>query len=65
MPKSYNNRDGTRYGYRSFYMNENDLKMMRFLSEFYGINPSAVIRKLLSEAYTVCKLMNPKDIKND
>lgn len=55
------NSDGNKYAYRSYYMNQNDIMMLQFLKEYYGLNASAVVRKLLSEAYTVCKLMTPKD----
>ncbi len=61
MLKINTTKDGNKYGYRSYYMNAEDIAMLKFLTQFYGINPSALVRKLITEAYTICKLLPPKE----
>jgi hypothetical protein len=43
------------YPHKSFYMTPEDKKMLDCLSKAYGMNPSAVIRKLVTEAYAIYK----------
>lgn len=39
--------------YKSFYVTKSDIKMLEFLQKKYGCNQSAVIRRLLIEAYAL------------
>lgn len=41
--------------YKSIYCSDSDLEMLDYLVEKYGCNPSALIRRLITEAYAVQK----------
>lgn len=46
--------------HQSFYMTPSDKEMLDFLSNYYGINRSALIRRLLTEAYSILKYVEQK-----
>lgn len=48
-------KDKTRFKHKSFYMTPSDSEMLEYLALHWGLNESAVIRRCLTEAYTVKK----------
>jgi len=50
-----------RYGHsKGFYLTDNDKEMLTYLSRVYGQNPSAVMRKLITEAYAILRYVEQK-----
>lgn len=48
-------KDKSRFTHKSFYMTPSDSEMLDYLVSQWGLNESAVIRRCLTEAYTVKK----------
>lgn len=46
-----------KYKYKSFYLTPNDVEMLKYLGEVYGCNHSMLIRKLITEAYSIIKFV--------
>jgi hypothetical protein len=53
------------YDHKSFYMTPDDREMLDYLSKKFGINESAVIRKLMTEATAILKYQEIGERKND
>lgn len=49
-----------RYQPTSFHLNEVDGEQLEFLAKAYGCNRSAVIRRLIAEAYALLKYVKHK-----
>lgn len=43
------------YKFKSFYLTEKTQKELEFLHDVYGENQSAVIRRLITEAYSILR----------
>lgn len=48
------------YPHKSFYMTPDDQNMLKYLSQVYGLNPSAVMRKLMNEAYAILRYVEQR-----
>ena len=48
------------YPHKSFYLTPSDQEMLEYLSKVYGLNSSAVIRRLVTEAYSIIKYAEQK-----
>ncbi len=44
----------------SFYLTPSDKKQMKYLTKVYGLNTSAVVRKLITEAYAILRYVEQK-----
>lgn len=49
--------------YKCFYMTHSDKEMIDYLSKKFGINPSAVIRRLLTETFSILKYKEREEKK--
>lgn len=48
------------YHHKSFYLTPIDQEMLEYLSKVYGFNQSAVMRKLITEAYSILRYVEQK-----
>ncbi len=49
-----------KYRHKSFYLTPSDQEMLLYLSCVYGLNPSAVIRRLITEAHSIMRYVEQK-----
>lgn len=48
------------FPHKSFYLTPSDKEMLDYLVKVYGLNASAVMRRLITEAYTIVKYVEQK-----
>jgi len=48
-------RKKKQYPHKSFYLTPSDQEMLEYLAKVYGLNPSAVIRKLITENHAILR----------
>jgi hypothetical protein len=51
---------GKTYEYKSFFVTKSDKEMLQYLSKVYGLNESAVIRRLITEAFSILRYVEQK-----
>jgi hypothetical protein len=45
----------------SFYLHGHDQEALDYLCHYYNVGPSVLLRKLITEAYTICKYEKDKE----
>lgn len=49
-----------KYPHKSFYLTPDDQEMLTYLTRVYGLNASAVMRKLMNEAYAILRYVEQR-----